>query len=206
MDSEMLEQTKIKRFNFLKALYDESSDRLFPARQFARKLALSDDESRNVVNFLKGEGFLKTHLESGSLVSITHARKKEIERAMSEPNTASKHFPSINVMIVHIRNGSQVSQGSTNTTQTQNITENHGEKLSEFIKLFEQKISEIQFQSNDDRREAVAEVSTIKAQLDSPKPKWEIIKSSGSTVKGILEKAAGSILASQLLEYLKDFL
>jgi len=39
-----------------------------------------------------------------------------------------------------------------------------------------------------------AEVATLRAQASSPKPKWEVINSTGHSIKSVLEGAAGNIL------------
>ena len=39
-----------------------------------------------------------------------------------------------------------------------------------------------------------AELATLKAQADSPKPKWEVIKATARSIKIVAEGAAGNIL------------
>ena len=41
-----------------------------------------------------------------------------------------------------------------------------------------------------------AELATLKAQADSPKPKWDIIKATARSIKTVAEGAAGNVLAS----------
>lgn len=56
------------------------------------------------------------------------------------------------------------------------------------------------------RAEYVAEIQTLKSQVASPKPKTSIISESLKSVRTILESAAGSVLASDLLAKVNIFL
>lgn len=51
-----------------------------------------------------------------------------------------------------------------------------------------------------------AEVATLKAQASSPKPKWEVINSTGRTIKTVLEGAAGNLLAELAKPYVLPIL
>lgn len=198
-----LEEKKKLRFLFLKEIYQRKNSadlQVEQTQEICELLGISFNEGAFIAEYLSEEGLIRTFTELNDCVAITHRGIVEIEEALSEPEKPTEHFLPINIISVQTMTNSQITQGSTNSTQTQNITQNQGEKLSEFVKLFEQKVAEIQFCSNDDKNEAIAEVSTIKSQLDSPKPKWEIIKSAGNSIKRILEKAA----AIELVEKLKD--
>jgi hypothetical protein len=48
--------------------------------------------------------------------------------------------------------------------------------------------------TGDTANELGAEIATLSAQANSPKPKWEIVKESAKSVKAIIEGAAGSVL------------
>ena len=60
----------------------------------------------------------------------------------------------------------------------------------------------MQFDSDDDKYEAIAEIQTIKTQLASPRPKEFVIQESRKTLRNIFEGMTGSILATELLRYL----
>lgn len=47
----------------------------------------------------------------------------------------------------------------------------------------------------DTADELRAELATLKAQADSPKPKWEIIKATARSIKSVAEGAAGGLIA-----------
>jgi hypothetical protein len=163
-------------------------------------LKIDEDEAWKIYQYLSSE-YLAQSRVMGGFISITFDGIKEAERLLlPQQQSDEKHFPAMNFISVNEMNNSQIMQGSVSSSQKFSFTQQQNESIKEFINLFDKKLSEIQFQSVEDKQEAIAEVSTIKAQLDSPKPKWEIIKSAGNTLKGVLEKAA----AIELVEYLKD--
>ncbi|MDN4592145.1 hypothetical protein DBA29_27060 [Xenophilus aerolatus] len=60
--------------------------------------------------------------------------------------------------------------------------------------------------SQPDTQELLAELATLRSQLDSPKPKVGIIKESLASVRTVLEGAAGNLVASDLLARLGPLL
>ena len=52
------------------------------------------------------------------------------------------------------------------------------------------------------RNELKADIDTIESQINSPKPKHSIIREGIKSVRNILEGAAGSVLAAELLKML----
>lgn len=100
---------------------------------------------------------------------------------------------------VHFSNitGSPLIQVGTNgSTQMQNHTA--GVSLDELVSLVDAlaKIVESAAGAGENLEELRAELATLKAQASSPKPKWEIIKSTARTIKNIAEGSTGAILAT----------
>jgi hypothetical protein len=60
--------------------------------------------------------------------------------------------------------------------------------------------------SNDSKRELQAEIATLRVQIDSPNPKPGIVHSCLTSIKEILQGAAGNIVASGLLIQLSPLL
>ncbi|WP_298436235.1 hypothetical protein [Ottowia sp.] len=89
---------------------------------------------------------------------------------------------------------SQIQIGSNGSTQTQaNTTGNDIEALKGLVQALGATLANVKGDAADELR---AELATLKAQADSPKPKWEIIKATARSIKTITEGAAGNILAS----------
>lgn len=204
-----IEQLRSNRERFLILLYEKTNQDInedVDYREISEELGLDENEGWKIYDYLKAKGFADSTV-MGGYINITIYGIDLVEDILSDSGIDANNSQQVmNFIHVQNMNNSQITQGSTQVNQTLNITENQSVSLSEFVKLFEQKIEEILFDSEDEKSEAIAEVSTIKSQLNSPKPKWEIIKLAGGTVKGILEKAAGSIVAQQLLELLKNSL
>lgn len=201
-----LEETKIDRFNFLKKVYEKKTRgglQIFEASKIAEEIGLNGDEADLVVEYLEGENLIETHDENGELISITHYGKLKIEEALSKPNEPTEYFPPVNIIYNYGEmHNSPIMQSSTASNQTFNLTENNSTELKKFIELFERRISELPFKSEEDKNEAVAEVQTIKSQVSSPRPKEIVIQESRKTMRNILEGMTGSILATELLKYL----
>lgn len=90
--------------------------------------------------------------------------------------------------------GSQIQIGSSGSTQTQaNTTGVHIEALKGLVEALGATLAGAKGDAADELR---AELATLKAQADSPKPKWDIIKATARSIKTVAEGAAGNVLAS----------
>jgi hypothetical protein len=91
--------------------------------------------------------------------------------------------------------GSQIQIASTGSTQNQSntTTSNDVKALNGLITALSEVLDRgaVQGDAADELR---AELMTLKAQAESPKPKWEIIKMTARAIKAVTEGAAGNIL------------
>lgn len=101
--------------------------------------------------------------------------------------------------------GSQIQIGSNGSNQTQTHTGGDMAALSALIELLCDAIQQGSV-GGEARDELQAELATLQAQAASPKPKWAVIKATAGSIKAVLENAAGSGLASQVLPYLSALL
>ncbi|MBH2009153.1 MAG: hypothetical protein I8H71_05580 [Xanthomonadaceae bacterium] len=95
----------------------------------------------------------------------------------------------------HISNvsGSQIQISSNGSTQTQANTAGADiEGLKGLIEALGTALEHVQGDVADELR---AELATLKAQADSPKPKWEIIKATARSIASVAEGAAGGLIA-----------
>ncbi|WP_426339729.1 hypothetical protein ACN9MZ_26110 [Pseudoduganella sp. S-14] len=101
-------------------------------------------------------------------------------------------------------NGSQIQIGSNSSTQNQAQAVDI-DALKALIEVLRGAIdrNEVAGEAGD---ELQAELATLQAQAASPKPKWQVIKATASSIKSVLENGAGGILAAQALPYLAPFL
>lgn len=200
-----IEEKKKKRFLFLQNLYNRKTEaglQIENTEDICKDLGISFAEGDLIVDYLNDEGLLKSQSDGNQIISITHAGIIEVEEALSKPNQATEHFLPLNMIYVGEMHNSQIMQGSTGSNQTFNLTEHNLESLEKFIEIIDKRFSELQFNSDDDKYEAIAEIQTIKTQLVSPRPKELVIQESRRTLRNIFEGMTGSVLATELLKYL----
>ena len=120
-----------------------------------------------------------------------------------EKQTASQITYQITNNIGNMQN-SQLQQGSSNSTQSLNVTQTSVD-LADFIKELKKSIPDLNL-GLEDLDELKAEVSTIEHQRSSPKPKNLIISESLKSIRNILEGVTGSIIATELLKQLASII
>ena len=104
--------------------------------------------------------------------------------------------------------GAKASPGSVAIGAHANATSNANGDI-EVLKNLVEALSVVLEQSamqGELAEELRAEVATLKAQASSPKPKWEVISSTGRTIKTVLEGAAGNLLGELAKPYILPIL
>ena len=89
--------------------------------------------------------------------------------------------------------GSQIQISSNGSIQTQANTRTDIEALKGLVQALGAALADAKGDAADELR---ADIATLKAQAESPKPKWEIIKATARSIKTVAEGAAGNVLAS----------
>lgn len=93
---------------------------------------------------------------------------------------------------------SQFQQNSQKSNQSFSISEEREKDLLSIISLIEENISDIGL-TQDLLKELHAEIKTIKAQLESPKPKSNVIYESLKSTRNIIEGTTGGLIASGII-------
>lgn len=202
-----LTDIKSKRFKFIKTLYeitDGNQHSLVNMWDIGNKLVFNRKETDLIAQYLKGEGLIK-FVTLGGGISITHYGVIQVEQALSEPDKPTEYFPAMNIINVQNMVGSQIQQGTTNSTQRGTFSTSDIDKLTDFIQELDTKVSQLNL-NPEDKDELDAELSTIKVQSSSSRPKPLIIKESLKTIRNILEGMTGSILATELLNKLSNII
>jgi len=195
-----------KRFQFLHRLYELSGgnqNQLFEERDIGEELNLTSEQSDIIGQYLKGEDLIK--YVSRRKIAITHNGVVEIENALLAPDEPTAYFPPVNIINIHHMEGSQIQQGTIDSTQAGTFEIGNQKQLSEFIELLKDKLPELEI-SADDKSEIEADVATIEIQMKSNRPKTGFIKESLLSIKRILEGASGAVIATGLLKYLLPLL
>ncbi|WP_415916530.1 hypothetical protein SE336_20960 [Xanthomonas arboricola] len=107
------------------------------------------------------------------------------ERAAANSVNITNHIGSIN--------NSQLQQGSTG-----DLTMSFATDLAALVDLLKELKSDISGVPQEAVPELVAEIDTVIAQSQSPKPKPSILKESLASVRKILESATGGVVAANV--------
>ena len=138
-------------------------------------------------------------MKDRSATTLVNSQETAKAPQLAEPQVASS------LTTVHIGTviDSPLQFGSGSQSVEYSVAD-RGELTALMAKLTES-LPEISL-SQDNQEEAVAEISTIQAQLKSSRPKSGIIKDSLQTLKNVVESAAGSALAMGLAGQIAAFL
>lgn len=203
-----LTEKRANRFRFLNALYDKtngSTHGIISMWEVGEGLDLDHDSTSGVVDYLNGENLLE-HRTLGGGISITHYGVVEVENALSEPDKATQYFPPV-VNIMHIQSmvNSQIQQGTHGSHQSLDIRPADLAAIRTFVAEFRATIDRFEV-STDIVQEARSELATLDAQLASPRPKGKIVVEGLRSIRTILEGAAATAVASELLPKLLPLL
>jgi len=113
-----IEEKKKKRFQFLHRLYElTGGDELkcFDISTIGKELGFDSNLTRNIVQYLKGEGLIKVIGDQG-LIGISHPGTIEVEKALSSPDTPTSYFPPVNIISIGQMISSQIQQASSEAT------------------------------------------------------------------------------------------
>jgi hypothetical protein len=98
--------------------------------------------------------------------------------------------------LIHGVSGSQIQVNSPGARQQQGLSHEQLAELGRLVALVEGSLHGAA--ESEEVRELRAEVATLRAQSESPKPKSSVIRASLSSLRAVLEGAAGELLASHL--------
>ena len=195
-----IEETKKKRFQFLRRLYELTkgdTSKRFNCFQFGKELGFDEDLTRNISQYLMDEGLIGCPV-IGGFISITHSGVCEVEEALSNPYAPTSHFPPINIISIGQMINSQIQQDSPEATQMVTIGEDKCEELKELLRSLKESIDKLGLAAQA-KSDLQADIQTIEVQMSSSKPKLTIITECVGSIRNILERAAGNVLASLLL-------
>jgi hypothetical protein len=156
---------------------------------------LSDDELEQLAIKYKIEEYGQSY---GKAISRNAIIKQLLarDRAIREANPIPHQTITVGTMI-----DSAIQQGSPGATAT--ITVNSG-ALKAIIEKLNEEIPRLGL-GGADEKEVRSDIATMELQLDSGRPKSVIIKESLISVRGILEKIAGSLGAAGVLHLIEQY-
>ncbi len=151
-------------------------------------LADWDDETfLNTIQALIEEKLIRLGLEDFAFLTLNGIRRAE---SLVNP-TPSYTQNTVNANTVV---NSQIQQGGSHFVMTQSVNNYTKEDLQDLVKTFGEHIDELSLDPVA-KRKVLAQVSTIKAQLeDDPNP--AIIQEAGRTIRNITEKAIDGLIVA----------
>ena len=199
-----VEELKIARFTYLEHLYEvaEGSTRTHVNRwELGESLGLDQKTCELVTDYLHSESLLDYETLDGG-ISITHYGVIEVEQALTNPSESTEHFLPVNYVAnfisVEQMVNSQILQGSPNSAQSNVVEWKQTGELKALVGAIAESVEKLQLPV-EKQHELQAELNTIKSQLQASRPKKSIMTECLHSIRSILEGAAGSILAGQLL-------
>ena len=212
-----IEKRQADRLRVMKAIFDASDGSEFNevrGDELADKLVdLTQQELADACRYLKRQGLIEEAMPDmgGSpvpyWVNITHPGIMEMEQSLGAPDKPTEHFPPISVITISNSNviGSAIQSGSPGAHQEMTVGDINIEGIREFLNELESHTADLELPEAEGQ-EFAAEIATVKAQIDSPRPKKQIIRESLHTIRSILEGIGGNLAAAPLLELLKHIL
>ena len=134
-------------------------------------------------------------------IRLTHRGITEMERSRSAPERPTDHFPP-RISVVHIAGdniASPIQAGSPGAHQAVSMGDLDMGRVREIVAELEARAPSWELPEQD-AAQLRADLATVKAQVDSPKPNHRTIREHLLSVKAILENTAGGVAAGGLLE------
>lgn len=191
-----IKKVKQDRFVFLHKVYELVEGRtgyVLDGWEVGKELNFEKEYTTNIYYYLKEEGLVEA-MGSGIRLAITHSGIKEIEEALSEPNKGTEHFLPINQYNINIgvMNGGAIQQATKNSTINYVNSIEIINEINNFTKELKNFISNSNL-SNEEIEELQTDIQTIEIQSNSKKPKKEILKTSLTSIKTILEGVVAGV-------------
>lgn len=195
-----IDELRKKRFQFLHRLYEKTEGNeheMINMWDLGKELGFEKAETDRISQYLVGE-YLMEYAAMGGIIAITHQGVIEVENAISHPEEATQYFPPVNIINIHHMQNSQIQQGTVESTQSQHLESETKNDISEFVELMKTKLPDLRLEA-DDMAEIEADINTVQSQVSSSRPKKSILKECLSSIQRVLEGAAGSVAAQQLI-------
>ncbi len=206
-------QRRADRLRVMNAIYEASGGsehKEVLGRELAAKLGLTDRDLGDACRYLAGEGLIEEAMPDmgGSpvpyWVNIRHEGIREIEQSLQAPDKPTEHFPPISVIHIEGDNiGSPIQTGSLGAPQTVSVGDISLDTVREILTEFDAQASSLHL-PDDEAAQLHADMATVKAQVESPRPNHRTIREHLLSARAILEHAAGGAAAVGLLDLLRQ--
>lgn len=196
-----------QRFQFLKLVHDAtggSETQIVNMWDLGNELGWDKQTTDVTAQYLVGEGLIKFWTISGGL-GITHWGVRQIEDALANPQEQTEYFPPvINLIQIESMVNSQIQQAGPEAIQSQITGDQFDiEAIGRFLGALKSSMDQLEL-IDSSLNDLKGEIATIEAQMQVSKPKETFIKECLRSIRGILEEAAGQVVATGLLATLSQ--
>lgn len=192
-----LQDKQRQRYLVLTKLYeltDDKSLRRIDADALREATGLTKVTFHDAVQYLKGEGLLKT---SNLVLELTHPGIVEYERSLEKPDAPTEHFP---VQVIQQFNA-PVGAVQTGPHASANVVQNIGSSASEVLNLLSQLRRDIEVTLPPvDQPEALELVEGIEEEARSVKPRSSRVKAFLKGLGNFTLSTASNALATAIAQ------
>jgi hypothetical protein len=188
-----------ERFRFLEALYQRTGDDMSQRVQLewvAGDINMDPETAAKIAQFLYLEELIALE-QGGAGIYITNHGIFEVEQAVTRPKQETQHFPA-NVINVQTMTGSIIQQGTEGSSATITLGSSELAQIRNLLAEINNSIVSFDL-SGDQAAELRADVASIDAQLQSPKPKCSVIREALSSIRAIMEGITANVVTSSML-------
>lgn len=190
-----VERKRAQRLQFMERLYERTDGELLediPIETLADDLGWDLRTTTSVFDYLVEEGLAKCPSLGGG-ASITHEGVREVERALTEPDRPTEHFPP--AVTVHFHGdvvGSQVQTGTVGSSQHQvAFVETHRDDIARFVAALRAALADARVDDGV-RAEGEASLVAVEAQLALDKPNRGLLREGLRSLRAIAENLVAS--------------
>lgn len=190
-----IESKRRQRLEFMQRLYERTDGELLeeiPIETLAEDLGWDLRTANSVFDYLVDEGLAECPSLGGG-ASITHEGVREVERALTEPDRPTEHFPpAVTVNIQGDVVGSQVQTGTVHSSQHQVAwVETHSDDIARFVTGVRTALADGRVGA-DVRAEGEASLVAVEAQLTLDKPNPGLLREGLRSLRAIAENLIAS--------------
>lgn len=202
IDSANLERKKTQRLRFMIELYDmvDGFDaQAVETTRLAARLGFNTTRPQDllevlkVVHYLQGEGLLVASgpTSEATNLTLTHKGVREVEEARSEPDRPTEHFSPLSTIRSRLPEDSPSEPDDAAARTLSVLAEPNRLEVLRVTQSLQEWTDQLSL-DEEQRAEYGADIRTIEAQLDSPRPKTRLIGIALQSIRSTAEKANGT--------------
>ncbi len=158
----ILEKQK-KRYSLLLKIYELTEGDENKIIQLDVPEELSTDEVQSAVDYLEGEGLVRSLADEGLLLEITHRGVVELEQSLLNPKESTEHFPQQVIQHFH----GVIGSVQTSNQNIAHVTQSFDAK-PDVIELLRQLRQHIVNETPEKQQEGIELLEGLESEIKSP--------------------------------------